>query len=352
MLAVAVLLVLASLTPEVLQFDDVQYFPGAYFDDEVRQRLHQQALERWPGPCGLLQLWRAGNLAEDQRVALLLGGAAFHDPQLIPVYREAVSSESQRLRRAALYGYRDLMADGLPRVAGVVIDDASAERAADEMSAAAWTLERHPLVAMWLQAALADEGASLPGFFGLVPEREPARCFRAVDRLMRSEDLELLILAYRTSQERSSRIALMRLIEGLTFGEFVIKPKGPKAGWGDGIYDSALMWADMWIDDRLDRSCDLDYRRAVSTNLERIKAYGVDPLHPDACAVWEYILRLEKPSWWAMAARNLYECGGPWSELSVLQGDSEPNRAVRDRLLRWLGPSARERARRSRSRPR
>jgi hypothetical protein len=37
-----------------------------------------------------------------------------------------------------------------------------------------------------------------------------------------------------------------------------------------------------------------------------------------------------------VAARQLYACGGPWRELSVLQPESELMRERRLELLRWF----------------
>jgi hypothetical protein len=290
---------------------------------------------QWPGPSGLRALWESDQLSEEDRVALLLGAAAHHDARLLRLYREAVGSDSQRLRQAGVYGFHDLIGDRLPDVSGGV-DDRTAELIEDQISAIYWTARRDGLVAMWLQAALVGEDKVLPGFRGLAPERGAADCFRAVDRLMQPEDLDLLVTAYRVSTVHATRLALLTLIEGLTLSRYVVKPIGDRKPWGSEIYDAALVQMDSWVEMWLDRRCTLDYRQVVAQNLARVGAVGVDPLHPDACHVWGLILQKGDARWWATAARRLYECGGPWSQLSVLQADSKANRARRDRLVRWF----------------
>ena len=331
-----VLMLQLALGAGVLNSGEVRFFPGTYFDDVARDRLQARAMVRWPGPSGLRVLWRDGGLNESQRIALLLGAAAHHDGSLLELYREAVLSESQRLRQAAAYGYRDLIGDQLPNVAPGV-DDEAAERLAAEVDAVRSTVQSHSLVEMWLQAALAGEGRTMPGYRGILHRRPPDACLRAVDRLMGPEDLEALVRAWRISRETSSRIALLKLIEALTLNQFIVMPLGDRKGWGTEVYEDGMDLLDEWIDEWVDRRCDLDYGRAVSASLAKMGAVGVDPLHPEACAVWERVLAQGDPRWWAVAARRLYECGGPWMELSVLQAPSKENRSRRDFLVNWFG---------------
>jgi len=60
-----------------------------------------------------------------------------------------------------------------------------------------------------------------------------------------------------------------------------------------------------------------------------------DPRGPGACAYWQNVLRAGDSGWWAVAARQLYACGGPWRELSVLQPDSDVMSERRLELMRW-----------------
>ncbi len=320
----------------VLNSSEVRYFPGSYFNDVARERLQRRAMVRWPGPSGLRQMWYDGGLGEGQRVALLLGAAAHHDASLLEIYREAVVSDSSRVRQAAAYGYRDLIADSLPSVTRGV-DDAAAQRLAAEMDAVQSTLEGHSMVEMWLHAALHDEGRSLPGYHGILQRRSSDACFRAVERLMGPEDLEVLIRAYRTSEDLANRIPLLRLIEALSLNQFILMPLGERRGWNTQVYLDGLYLLDELLVEWVDMLCDLDYERVVSASLAKMGALGVEPLHPEACSVWGMVLSQGDPRWWAIASRRLYECGGPWIELSVLQASSDENRSLRNRLMKWYG---------------
>lgn len=335
-MAVQLLAVQLVLAAGVLNSGEVAYFPGAYFDDIARDRLQRRAMVRWPGPSELRLMWRGGDLNDHQRMAVLLGGAAHHDALLLDIYREAVLSESQRLRQAGAYGYRDLIGDIRPNVARGV-DDEAAQRLAAEIDAVRETLQFNSMVEMWLHAALHDEQRSLPGYHGIVQRRSSDACFRAVERLMGPEDLEALIRAYRSSDHLSNRIQLLKLIEALTLNRFIMMPLGERKAWSAEVYDDGLYLLDQWLADRADTLCDLDYERVISASLASMGAIGVDPLHPEACAVWGMVLSQGDPRWWAIASRRLYECGGPWVELSVLQAPSKENRASRNSLMKWFG---------------
>ena len=44
------------------------------------------------------------------------------------------------------------------------------------------------------------------------------------------------------------------------------------------------------------------------------------------------------PAWWMLASRRLYDCGGPWIELSTLNRDRAETQERRQRLLGWYSP--------------
>jgi hypothetical protein len=336
MTVISALVLQMALTSALLSSQEVQYFPGSYFDDSGKRRLQKGVMERWPGPAGLCQLWDKGGLNEEQRVILLLGGAVYHDPMLLRVYREAVLSDSERLRQAAAYGYRDLLADQLPNVSRGV-SDLGADQLAGEIRALWYTTRRHTLVEVWLQAALATEDKQLPGYRGVSLNRSSMACFRAIERLMELEDLEYLVRAYQVSDDLGNRISLLKLIEALSMNRLIIKPVGVRKGWGDETYLNALTALDRWIGRLQARRCHLVYQRIVSENLAKLGAVGVRPTQPEACHVWGLVLDQGDSRWWAVAGKRLYQCGGPWEELSTLMPDTAENRRRRDRLLNWFG---------------
>jgi hypothetical protein len=188
------------------------------------------------------------------------------------------------------------------------------------------------MVAMWLQAALQAEGVVIPGYRGVVLRRNPADCLRSVERLMAPEDLGLLIVAYQISGDLNNRITLLKLVEALTLKRFIVKPMGPRQGWGPEVYQRAFEELDAWLGE----SCRHDFQELVSGSFAVMGAPRIDPLEVESCPVWQRVLLVGDPGWWAVASRRLYECGGPWVELSVLQSDSETNRQRREWLVGWF----------------
>lgn len=336
-MTVTAVVLMAAIGGSVLSPGAVADFPGGYFDTQVRENFQRHVMASWPGPTELMRLWRDGDLSRDERVALLLGGAVYHDPMMLPVYREALESESLRVRQAAIYGYRDLTGDRLPNV-NVTIGEEALTAMAGEMRWVQHTLRRHSLLEMWLQSVLVQEGASLPGFMGVRLARSTNDCFRAAERLVDFGDLDLLVTAYELSHDTDSRIGFLKLIESVSVSRFLTIPRGPKRGWGKEVFEAALRNLDLRVSRWRGRSCQLDGEMILLQNLRSVGAKNNDPLGPGAIRLWLAVLESENSRWWALAARRLYACGGPWVELSVLRPDSEQNRERRDQLIKWYEP--------------
>jgi hypothetical protein len=205
------------------------------------------------------------------------------------------------------------------------------------MDRVAATLQRHPLIELWVNALLNTEGRSLGGYRGLVPDRAPTDCAFAIESIMRPEDLDLLVRAYQAAENRTTRITLMRFIEGLTLERFVVVPKGSGRSWGPEVYDRGFDALDAAIRRWTASGCVVDFQRVVSEQLAKMGLEGVDPLDPGSCEVWQRVLAGGDPGWWPLAARRLYECGGPWVPLSVVWAESDANRDARNSLLKWYG---------------
>ncbi|MEN8165632.1 MAG: hypothetical protein ABFS37_16005, partial [Acidobacteriota bacterium] len=303
-----------------------------YYDSVVRGQFQERVLVSWPGPSGLLELWHSGELGEGKKLSILLGGAAFHDTQLLPLYREALLSRGPRLRQAAAYGYRDLIGDDVPNVRGGV-SPKIARDLVGELDAVARTVQRRTLVEMWLASALAGEGRRPRDWHGITLKRSSAMCLRAVERLAGIEDLEAVVGAYELSGDRANQVFLMRLIEGLSMGRLVVKPKGQGKGWGSTVYDEAFERLDLW----LSVQCDLNVAAVLEKGVSDLGVRGVDPMSPAACDAWLQILSKGPPPFWAVAADRLYHCGGPAIRLSLIRPDTEINRNRRKRLRAWYG---------------
>jgi hypothetical protein len=308
----------------------VDAFPVAFTQNHAWQ-ISRQALTVWPGPTGLVQEWQSGALRERQKVALLLGGGAFHNRQLLPVYMEAIMDPSQRVRKAAVYGYRTLIGDLSPQVHSHITDE-QAEMQHGEMAAMHDTLRRHPLVTMWLASALHSQGKTWPGWTGVLLRRRPVICFRAIEKVVEPEDLPHLLVAIEMFESEQHRTSVAKLIEGLTLNSFFRKPKVGQ-GWGPELYTEAVNKAFAWADE----TCGQSWEQRLAANLEALGVRGVEPLHPDACDMWQQILLRGEPSWWLLAARQLYLCGAPATEISILRAESEESKQQREKLISFYG---------------
>jgi hypothetical protein len=312
-MAITAVVLAAAMTTSVLSTEAVSYFPGDFYHRRARTAFQRQVMASWPGPAELLRLWSDADLTEEQRVALLLGGAVYRDPILIPAYREALQSRSQRLRQAAIYGYHDLLADRPPNVK-TQIDQRIVDAYTNEMYWMQQTLQRQSLLAMWLQSVLVLEGGSLPGYIGVKLTRSSRECFRAAERIVDVGDLELLLAAYEQSRQLESRLTILRLVEAVTMSRFIIKPTGDRVAWGSEVFTSAVQRFENRLRSWEGRSCQVDGETVLQRNLRSLGSGYDKPLESSACGLWLAVLEGDHSRWWMMAARRLYACGGPWYE--------------------------------------
>lgn len=314
---------------------EVRFFPGSFFEAKAKAHLQHRAMEQWPGPSQILAEWETGGFDSRETMAILLGMSASHDPVLLPLYREAVMSADGRVRMAAAYGYRDLLGDARPDVAGGV-DLRVAEQLAAEMGAVEQTLRERPLVEFWLQAVLMDNGSSMPEWRGVVFKRPQGVCLRAVEQVLEFDDFRYLATAYRRAETKTLRIALMHLLEAITLREFFEKPAESR-GWGMKDVDEALEAADLFVDHWIDVRCTTDPARILTAAMDTMGVRGVRPLTANAYDFWLQVLKRGRATWRMMAARQLYNLGGRWSRLSVLRTSSEEQAAEVDALVEWYG---------------
>ncbi len=102
------------------------------------------------------------------------------------------------------------------------------------------TLRHSTMVEMWLQAVLGAEEKEFPGWYGVRLRRAESDCFRAVERLVEIEDLDILVDCYRLSDNLSTKITLIKLIEALTLSRFIVMPTGERQGWGPQVFKNAM----------------------------------------------------------------------------------------------------------------
>jgi len=313
---------------------EVSYFPGSFFEAKAKTHLQQRVMDQWPGPSQIVDRWQSGDLDMHEKMAVLLGMSATHDPVLLPIYREAVMSDNDRIRMAAAYGYRDLLGDAEPNVANGV-DLESARQLAAEMDAVAGTLRERPLVEFWLQSVLMADGTSMPGWRGVVLERPKGIGLRAVERVLGFEDFHYLATAYRRAQGMDTRVGLIRLLEAITLREFLVLPSDERAGWGSKHINEALEATDAFVDYWIDVRCTTDPNAILAASMNAMGVKGVSPMDPKLYDFWLHVLKNGAGPWHMMAARQLYDLGGRWSQLSVLRADSPLQIAKRDELILW-----------------
>ncbi len=336
-MSVTILLMVSMMGASAVSSEATRWFPGDFYHSRVEAGFRREVMASWPGPGQLLRLWREGDLEEADRVSLLLGGAAFHDPVLLPAYREAVLSPSQRVRQAAAYGYRDLLADSLPRVSrGVSEEDAAL--LGDEMDWVARTLAEGSLSELWIQALLHHEDTGLPEWHGVTLRRTPGVCFRALEQIVGVEDLPLLLEAYDVTRDFSTRINLLKLVEAVTLSRFIIMPNDTKAGWGRHVFVAAMEGLEGARRTWPRVGCTVNGEAVLTQNLRTLGVSGIDPFSIDACGVWLGVLDQGFPQWWMLASRQLYACGGPWVEMSALSPEKDPGPEQRKMLLKWFRP--------------
>ncbi len=331
LLAVMQLSALVAVSASLPEMPNVTNFTNDYYLEHRRDAFEQLVMTRWPGPDALLELW-AEDLNQRQRVAVLLGGAAYHDPILLPIYAEAATSDDPLLRKAAAFAYRDLIADRLPNVrGGVTLEQGRA--LAGEIRAVSDTLRTRSLPELWLDAALYPEQQSFTGRPGVVLRRSPEGCLKALDRLYRPEDIDLYVRALELSTSDKLRIGLVQFIEAAALQEFLIIPRGPREPRPYGLYLYSIEAAEQW----LVPSCEIDTAEVIGESMSELGARGVDPYASWSIDVWLHLLRKGPARWWPTASIQLYRFGGPYVPLSVLRADGEANDASRRKLLGWYG---------------
>jgi hypothetical protein len=217
------------------------------------------------------------------------------------------------------------------------VDENAGRALAGEMDAVAATLRTRPLVEFWLQAALAAEGRSMPDWRGVVLQRPPVACFRAVEKVMIFDDFFYLVTAYRLAEDQSSRIALMRLLEAVSLNRLYLKPTGARAGWGTKHVKKALEATEAFVDYWMDVRCVTDVQSVLAATLAEMGVRGSRPMDPNLYHVWLQVLRHGPPGWRMMAARRLYELGGRWSDLSAFRAEFSGEVEAWEDLLAWYG---------------
>ena len=198
-----------------------------------------------PGPQQLVRRWLAGDLNAAEKVAVLLGGAAFHDPALLRIYGEATRSPDARVRKAAAVGLFALIGDTPPLPSAIADTAAEWERLGTLVWSLHWATHGRTLVGIWVDSYAASLGVTRPERFTF--GRSTAQCLRAIRELAEPEDLPDLIALWPLLASDGDRIHAMRTIEMITLQKLVPGSSDPHKPWGAWQTDAGLATVDSWV---------------------------------------------------------------------------------------------------------
>jgi hypothetical protein len=236
----------------VKRFPDPSYWPGTgalqvgNMLDAVASDCVSAMLGAGPGPGQLAARFSGGELDEAHRVAILLCGAHFHDPVLLPAYAEAFRSSSERERVAAAVGIAILMGDPAPLP--VIVPDApeywqAMERAALEIHEAS---RSRTLVGIWVDSYLVARGLQ-PFRPGLVIPRGREGCLRAIREVARPPDLNEVAALWPLLDDLAEQLSVIRTIELITGRPIVQEPRGQRVPRGEFLHRSAVNSVEFWV---------------------------------------------------------------------------------------------------------
>ncbi len=295
----------------VSRFPDPSYWPGMGAQ-QVRMMLAAvqadaglEMRSAGPGPHQLMARWRAGSLNAAERVAVLLGGPAFHDPVLLPAYAEALRSPTLRERQAAAVGLAWLLGEPSPDPRAVAAQPDTVENLAVVAERVARACRRRTLLGVWADSYLAASG--LPHRPGMTLGRRPEECLRAIAAIAQPDDLDELVALWPLIAERHQQYALVPTFAIVTLRRFEpAPPPGSRVTQGGWLTEAGAQAVDGFVR----RLCNTpDGEALVRAAVARLA--GVPESGLDTPAPWLAVLRLRLPSMWAVPLERLTAFGAP-----------------------------------------
>lgn len=314
----------------VKRFPDASYWPGgpeqrtANMLQEIRRDVGGQMRWAGPGPQQLAARWATGKLSGDEKVAVLLTGADFHHPCLLPVYAAALETGEQRVRQAALIGLHWLLGEAAPDATRIPPDApvwAEATRFARIVASAA---QRRTLVQIWADSYVATTGQRREG--RLVFDRSGDQCLAAIREIATPADLNTLVALWPLLVSQNHRYSLMLTIEMVSLQKFVEIAKSPRGGWAPEVfYDASARRLDDWVASRCGW---VDGVSMVEQKAAEVgAASGTGPL-----GGWLAITRAGYPPVWPTVADALLGYGAPAVWLNRQQPSDPGNEEAMRRL--------------------
>lgn len=340
MIASAILLASAALSgasipvwDSVRRFPDSSYWPGSGRQrtsamlTSIRNEVGAELRSVGPGPQQLLARWKAGQLDREERVVVLLCGADYHDPALLPVYREALRSSDVRERRAALIGLHWLLGEPSSDATTIPEDSHAWDWAAGVADDLVRASAGRTLVEIWADSYLAAEGLTPSEPFVL--RRKSADCLAAIREIATPDDLNTLVALWPLVADEPGRYKLMTTIEMVTLQKFLEITKSQRGGWGMSFYEASAKRVDNWIGSLCGA---VDGGRLVRGKVEQAaREEGQSVL-----SSWLALSRNDYAPVWPTVAEQLLAFGAPVVNFNRQQTDDPKNedaiRRVRERF--------------------
>jgi hypothetical protein len=166
----------------------------------------------------------------------------------------------------------------------------------------------------------------------VVLRRDPITCFQAIEKVVQPEDVGALLTALALFEQDQHRTSLARLVEGMTLHRFFEKPQIGQ-GWGPELWEEGVQRVEIWAE----QHCGASFEELLMEGVKALGIHGIDPLDADACVMWQHVLLKGEPSWSLLAARQLYLCGAPPKEMSILRAEIDTFKNRRENLIKFYG---------------
>lgn len=294
------------------RFPDASFWPGigaqqvANMLAEIQRDSEQEMRSRGPGPQQLAARWASGGLLEIDQLALLLSGASYHHPSLLPAYAQALRSPSLRVRQAAAVGMAWLLGETAPAPGSIPDTVETWQRIGGFADALVEASRARSLVGIWIDSYLHARG--LPRRPGLVLKREPSHCLQAIAQIAGPADLPELLALWPLLDLPGDRYAVLRVLEMVMVARLVASPGGERAGWGAWVYESGAEIVDAFVAQRCRAVDGWEVARRSAIALARLDD-GCGGCTPGP---WLRLLEMSYPPVWAVALEVLPAFGAPF----------------------------------------
>jgi len=317
----------------VKRFPDPSYWPGigaqqvgnmlAAIRDDAATELRTSG----PGPQQLAARWKAGGLTPQERVLVLLAGATYHDPALLPAIADGLRSAEFRERQAATVGLAWLWGLGLPDPTALADDRREGENQARVVDLLVHETRRRTLVSILAGSYLVASGQQGAGS-RLVLRLSAGECLGAIRQIATPEDLNEVVALWPLLSSTADRTLALTTIEMLTLQQFLVMPKGPRVVSTGLEMTSALQQVDSWVGSQCTSVDGVRLLRAALAGATT--STGRHMAGAEACL--EFFKRSQPPAWPTLAA-YLEAFGAPSVDLDRRRPDNPRNKETMRKVI-------------------